>query len=161
MVANCRVKMTRSFWEMPPSPGILSEIWMGFFLIFTFVSAIARRRCCTEASSAASTSPFFTSPVLVFPSQTQIGSFGAALAFGAVFAAVAGAVAIAVSSYRAWTGRLTPGLTPEASMVRSSSGSELRPSPSSSVIRPRWMSDASDWLKVCMPNFDWPTCICE
>src|SRR5438445_10337723 len=99
---------------MPPSPGILSEIWMGFFLIFTFVSAIARRRCCTEASSVASTSPLFTSPVLVFPSQTQIGSFGAALAFGAVFPAVAGGVAIAGASCRAWLGRLRPGVDARA-----------------------------------------------
>src|SRR5205823_7112964 len=105
--------------------------------------------------------PFFTSPVLVFPSQTQIGNLGAAVALGADFAAAAGAVAIAVSCYRAWTGRFTPGLTPEARMFRNSSGSELRPSPSSSVVRPRWISDASDWLKVCIPNFDWPTCIWE
>ncbi len=125
---------------------------MGFFLILTLVSAIARRRCWTEASSGASTSPFFTSPDFVFPSQTQTGTLGAAAAFGAV---------LGVSSYRACTGRFTPGFTPEARMVRSSSESELRPRPSSRVMTPRWISDASDWLKVCMPNFDWPTCICE
>src|SRR3989449_9940840 len=90
---------------MPPSPGSLSEIWMGFFLILTFISAIARRRCWTDASSGASTSPLFTSPVLVFPSQTQIGSFGPALVFGAVFAAAAGARAISDLTFTEWLGR--------------------------------------------------------
>src|ERR1700730_19209548 len=94
MVADCWVKMTRSFWLMHPKPGILSEIGMGFFLILTLVSAIARRRCWTDASSDASTSPRLTSPVFVFPSQTQTGSLGAAVAVGAVLVAAAGAVAI-------------------------------------------------------------------
>src|SRR3989454_8809144 len=100
--------MTRSFCEMPPSPGSLSEIWMGFFLILTFISAIARRRCWTDASSGASTSPLFTSPVLVFPSQTQIGSFGAALVFGAVFAAAAGDVVHPLPYFHVLDGRFEP-----------------------------------------------------
>jgi len=32
---------------------------------------------------------------------------------------------------------------------------------SSRVMRRRENSAASDWLKVCMPNLAWPTCICE
>ena len=87
IVANCRVKMTMSFCEMPPMPGSLKLSCIPFLRILTLCSAIARSRCWTEASSAASIWPFFTSPVLVLPSQVQIGSCWA----GWAFAAAAGA----------------------------------------------------------------------
>ena len=137
MVANCRVKMTRSFCPMPPKPGILSEIWIGFFLILTFESAIARRRCWTAASSAASISPFFTSPDLVLPSQTQTGSLAARPPWVRIFAAAAGAVAICLSSYR----RLDRPVDARFRSARRSCCAALRrpscaPSPSSSVIMP-------------------------
>src|SRR6267143_2452824 len=92
IVANWRVKMMMSFWEIPPMPGSL-KVSCDFLRILTFCSAIARKRCWTEASSAASIWPFFTSPVLVFPSHVQMGIFRCA---GCALAAAAGA-AIQVS----------------------------------------------------------------
>ena len=148
-----------SFCEMPPKPGSLNLSCIGFLRILTFCSAIARRRCWTAASSEASISPFLTSPVLVFPSQVQTGSFCWA---GWALAAAAGE-AIVSSPYGRGVieGRVAVGRVPEESRLRSSSGSELRASASSIVTRPRCTIAASDWLKVCMPNFDWPTCIAE
>src|SRR5712692_8983449 len=61
IVANCRVKMTMSFCEMPPMPGSL-KLNCDFLRTLTFCSDIDRRRWWTEASSVASIWPFFTSP---------------------------------------------------------------------------------------------------
>ena len=181
MTENWRVKTRMSFVvTLPPIPGSLSSKLPRLRRTREGSMPICDRRLRTACSSPASISPWRSSPWRFLPAHFQTGIFtvGAALLemFAAAwamellassaaasllqgFAPVESGRGARVDYLAAVCGRGVP--CPFMSMLRSSSGSEERPRASSTVMSFFPTSTVRLWLKVCIPNFCWPICICE